>query len=117
MVTNLKYKKITINHAIYIKLFADGTVSYPRVSADDVINTTNNENAFPELTRVFKEHFDMKVQSGSVHKYLNFRIFQSSLGFSIDHTDHIMELVNEWFPTGNFRNIDTPFRTESSYEK
>ena len=28
-----------------------------------------------------------------------------------------MELVNEWFPTGNFRNIDTPFRTDSSYEK
>ena len=59
----------------------------------------------------------MKVKEGSVIKYLNFRIFQSPLGFSIDHTDHIMELVNEWFPTGKFRNIDTPFRTDSSYEK
>ena len=28
-----------------------------------------------------------------------------------------MELVNEWFPTGKFRNVDTPFRTDSSYEK
>ena len=28
-----------------------------------------------------------------------------------------MELVNKWFPTGKFRNIDTPFRTDSSYEK
>ena len=59
----------------------------------------------------------MKVQEGSVLKYLHFRICQSPLGFSIDHTDHIMELVNEWLPIGKFRNVDTPFRTDSSYEK
>ena len=47
-------------------------------------------SAFPKLTRVFKEHFEMKVQEGSFFKYLNFRIFRSSLGFSIDQTDHIM---------------------------
>ena len=90
---------------------------YITVSTDDVLNTTNNENAFPELTKTFKENFEMKLQEGSVLKYLNFRIFQSPLGFSIDQTDHIMELVNEWFPTGNFRNIDAPFRTDSPYEK
>ena len=28
-----------------------------------------------------------------------------------------MELVKEWFPTGKFKNIDTPFWTDSSYEK
>ena len=28
-----------------------------------------------------------------------------------------MELVTEWFPTGKFRNVDTPFRIDSSYEK
>ena len=74
MVTILKYKKITIDHAIYIKVFADGTVSYIPVSTYAVLNNTNNENAFPELTRVFKEHFEMKVKEGSVLKYLNFRI-------------------------------------------
>ena len=47
----IKYKKSTIDHAIYIKVFTDGTVPYLTVSTDDVINTTNNENAFPELTR------------------------------------------------------------------
>ena len=42
-----------------------------------------------------KEDFDIKVQYGSVLKYLNFRIFKSPLGFSVDQTDHIVELVNE----------------------
>ena len=49
--------------------------------------------------------------------YLDLRIFQSPLGFSVDQTDHIMELVNEWFPTGKFRNIDTLFRKDAKYEK
>ena len=50
----IKYNKIKIDHAIYIKLFTDVTVSYLTVSTDDVLNTTNKETAFPELTRVFK---------------------------------------------------------------
>ena len=87
------------------------------VSTDDFLNTTNNENSFPELTRFSKEHFEMKVQEESVLNYLYFRICQSPFGFSIDHNDHIMDLVNELFPTGNFRNVDTHFRTDSSYEK
>ena len=62
VVTIIEYKKRTIDHAIYIKVFDDGTVSYLTVSTDDVLNTNNNENAFPELTRVFKEQFEMKLQ-------------------------------------------------------
>ena len=53
VVTILKYKKITIYHAIYIKVFTDVTVSYLTVSTDDVLNTTNNETEFPEITRFF----------------------------------------------------------------
>ena len=28
-----------------------------------------------------------------------------------------MELVNEWFPTGKFRKVNTTFRTDYTYEK
>ena len=42
VVTIIKYKKITIDHAIYIKIFSDVTVSYPTVSTDGVLNITNN---------------------------------------------------------------------------
>ena len=59
----------------------------------------------------------MKVQEGSVLKHLNLLIFQSHLGLSVDQTDHIMKLLNEWFPTGKFKNVDTPFRIDSKYEK
>ena len=117
VVTIINDKNSTLDHAICIKVFTDGTVSYLTVSTDDVINTTINKTEFPELTRFFKEHFEMKLQEGSVLKYLNFRIRQSPLGFSVDQTDHITELVNKWFPTGKFRKVYTTFRNDSAYEK
>ena len=43
VVTILKYNKITIDQAVYIKVFSDEIVSHLTVSTDDVLNTTNNE--------------------------------------------------------------------------
>ena len=93
-VTIIKYKKSIIYHAIYIIVFTYGTVSYLTVSTDCVLDTTNNETEFPEPKIFFKERFEMKVQEGSGFKYLNYKMCQSPLGFSVDQTDHIMELVN-----------------------
>ena len=85
-------------------------MSYLKVSTDGIINTTNNETTFSGLTRFFEERFEIKVQEGPVLRYLNYRIFQSSLGFSVDHTYHIIEPVSELFSTRTFRKFDTPFR-------
>ena len=57
------------------------------------------------------------VHQDSILKYTNLQIFQSPLGFSVDQTDHITELVNEWFPNGKFRKFDINFSTDSTYEK
>ena len=46
----MKYKKSTIDHAIYIKVFDDKTVPYLKVFVDDFINTTINETDFKELS-------------------------------------------------------------------
>ena len=58
----LKYKKSIIDHAIYIKVFSDVTVSYLTFSTNDVINTNNNYTEFPELSIFFEEAFEIKVQ-------------------------------------------------------
>ena len=115
VITILKYKKSTIYHTIYIKVFSDGKVSYLKVSTDDILNTTNNETEFPKLTRFFEEYFEIKSQEGSVSKYLNFHIFQTPIVFSVDQTDDIIELVNELFPTGKFIKVDSNLRTEFTY--
>ena len=43
VVTMMKYKKSTIDYAIYINVLSDVTVSYITVSTDDVFNATNNK--------------------------------------------------------------------------
>ena len=53
VVTIFNYKKSTIYHAIYIKVLYNGTVSCFTVSADDFLNTTNNETESTELKIVF----------------------------------------------------------------
>ena len=68
-------------------------MSYITVSTVGVLNTTNNETAFPKLRSVFENSFEIKVQEVSVLRDVYFRIFESPLGFSVYHTDHIMELV------------------------
>ena len=68
VVTFLKYNKIPIDHAVYIKFFTNGSLSYLKVLTHGVLNTTNNETSFPEITRFLKENFEMKLQEGSVLK-------------------------------------------------
>ena len=109
LVTNIKQKKSTIDCAIYIKVLYDGTSSFITVSTDGFLKTSNNETEFPELRKFFEDASGIKFQELSELKYQNFRIFQSPLGFSVDQTDNIMELVNEWFPAGKSRNVDTHF--------
>ena len=43
VVTIIKYKNITIDHNIYIKVLSDVIVSYITVYNYDVLKTTNNE--------------------------------------------------------------------------
>ena len=72
----------------------DGTVSYLKVYIFGVTSTNNNDTYFPELTIVSEAQFEMKVQERYVLKYIYLLIFQSPLGFSVDSTDSIMEIVN-----------------------
>ena len=50
----MKDKKILIYNAINIKVFYDGTVSYPTVYTEDVLNTNYKEKAFSGLRNVFE---------------------------------------------------------------
>ena len=55
VLTIIKHNKSTIQNAIFFKVIYEVRVSHLMVSTDDVLNTTNNETEFPELTRVFEE--------------------------------------------------------------
>ena len=62
MVIIIKYKKITIDYAIYINVLYDGTVSYHTVSTGDFFNTANNETAIPGLRIFLKNILRLKYE-------------------------------------------------------
>ena len=68
-------------HLVYI--IGRRTVVCP---SSDSCHMCNTETEFPELRIIFEEVFEIEVQEGSVLKYLNFRIFHSPLGLSVDRT-------------------------------
>ena len=82
VVTIIRHKKIKIDYYIYIKVISDGKVYYITFYTDNFLNTTNNDKVFPELRRVFEEHFDIKFQERSVLRYLNLK-FTSILLVSV----------------------------------
>ena len=60
VVTILKYNKITIDHAIYIKVLSDWTLSCLTVSSGGVLNATDNDTAIPEIIKVFGKRLRLK---------------------------------------------------------
>ena len=68
MATIIKYKNITIDHDKYIKVLSYGTVYYPTVSDDDVLDTTNMETSSTEPTKKSEEFFVIKFQEVYVLK-------------------------------------------------
>ena len=62
MVIVLKYKKIEIYRAIYIRVLYDGTVTYITVSDNSVLNTNNNKILFTEIRKLFEDAFGIKIQ-------------------------------------------------------
>ena len=74
-------------------MLSDRTVFYLTVYNDDGLNNSKNKISFTELRKMFEESFEIKVQEGSVLKYLNFWTARSPIGLNIDKTDHIMEPV------------------------
>ena len=100
--TVMTYTKITVFIVRKFAVFYDGTISYLTVYTGDVLNNNNNELYCSIIIKLFQETFQIKIQELSVLKYLNFWIFQSPSGFIVDYTIHIIDLVNEWFPTRIF---------------
>ena len=55
------------------------------------------------------------MKEGLVLHYLNLRIIQSDLGISVDQSEHISNLVKDWYPN-RFKDTHTPLRTDSNFE-
>jgi len=90
-------------------------------STDDFLGATTSRALAQRFETHLRRFVEITVQKGSALKYLNVRIIQSELGISYDQTHHIRtSVLDVWFPpttTERIKGADTPYRTDSQYEK
>ena len=90
-------------------------------STDDFLISSSSDSLFARLCEHIRRFVPITIQDGSVIKYLNVRIIQTELGISIDQTHHIRtSILDNWFKptkTERLKSADTPYRTDSQYEK
>ena len=90
-------------------------------STDDFLCAHSSDGIFYRFTEHMKKYVPITIESASVMKYLNCRIVQTDLGVSFDQTHHIRTtILDVWFPkdsTERLKTADTPYRTDSQFEK
>ena len=90
-------------------------------STDDFLCAFSHENVFANFMKFMDGFVPVTAQTGTVLKYLNLRIIQTDYGISYDETQHIKStIVDKFFPpnmTERLKSADTPYRTDSEFEK
>ena len=90
-------------------------------SVDDFACAYSHEHLFADFKKHMDRYVPTTVQTGHVLKYLNQRVVQSDQGISYDQTHHIKtNVIDLFFPPSSserVKGVDTPYRTDSQYEK
>ena len=90
-------------------------------STDDFLCSYTDPGLFSRLITHLQQYVSITAQDATIIKYLNCRIIQTDQGTSFDQTHHIQTTIcDKWFPkdsTERIKTADTPYRTDSKYEK
>ena len=107
--------------ALFVKHFPGGDIMLLCTSTDDFLCAFSKEYIFADFMKFMDSILPVTAQTGTVLKYLNVRIIQTDMGISIDQTQHIKtNVVEKYFPperTERLKSADTPYRTDSEYER
>eukprot|EP00978_Attheya_sp_CCMP212_P013210 scaffold33172_cov29-Attheya_sp.AAC.2 len=115
-----KYKQNHIDHAVFIYCSPDKTETQSVCVSptDDFSCAFTHQHLFYHLCTSLRKYFELTTKEGPKLSYLNLNIEQHPTYISINQTAHIQEIVDAWFPDStNLHTTDTPFRTDSEFEK
>ena len=89
-------------------------------STDDFLCSYSRVEIFYALRDFMTKFVEVTTQQGPTLKYLNLRIIQSDYGISYDQSEHIAELLEQWFPADSTERIKghhTPWSTDKQFER
>ena len=88
------------------------------ISTDDLLVVTKHKHIYTFILNKLRAAFGTTTQSGSIIRYLNYRIIQSVHAISIDQTEFIQGLLPEYFPPNSkVAKTNTPLRSDKQFNE
>ena len=88
------------------------------IQTDDLLIATNDESLRELVITTLEKGFQVTSQGGTLLKFLNFRIIQTTHGISADQTQHIDDMLKKYFPPGTkVQKTDTPLRSDRQFQE
>ena len=104
LIKNLLAKKgvhpTSINPDFFVFVYKTEWLVFVCCETDNFLLATNCTAAYTMIRNTIKEAFGVTIQSGQRLSYLNFCILQSQFGISTDQTDHILQMLQNFFSDG-----------------
>ena len=86
-------------------------------NVDDYLIFASHDSIYDKVKRKLSTMFDITPQEGTVINFLNLQIVTSDTAISIDQTQHILDMVEPYFPRlQHFSKTNTPMRTDKQFE-
>ena len=84
-------------------------------NVDGFLVLSSTKEVYDKEKRKLQSMFDITTQEEHIINFLNLQIITSDHAISLDQTQHILDLVEPFFPH-HFHKINTPMRTDKKFE-
>ena len=108
----------SIDSGFYVFVYKDKSLVFLVTKTDDFLLSTNLVEAYNLIKQEIACAFGVLLHICSRINYLNLWIYQSKFGISIDHTSHILRMVEKHFGSSfTPSKMATPLLTDKQFDK
>ena len=106
----------SVDKGIFVFIYKS-TLVLLATSMDDILLFTQFPEVYIKINDQLQSAFGTTTQTGSILSYLNYQIIQSSTAISVDQTEFVLSIVNQYISLNTKSpRIDTPLRTHKEFD-
>lgn len=107
----------SINSGVFV-IVENKDIMFLAIETDDILVCTNSSSLEKKIMTQIQSAFKVTVQEGDEISFLNYRIIQSVHGISVDQTQHIIDMVNDFLPPDvKVKATNTPLRSDKQFNE
>ena len=106
----------SVDKGIFVFIYKSSLVLLA-ISMDNILLFTQYSDIYDSIQDQLQQAFGITTQTGLVLSYLDYKIVQLTHAISVNQTDFILSIVNQYIPsTEKTTKVDTPPRTDQNFD-